>query len=159
MIVVLEYLWWGVSIGGRHYTGEIRYQGQKVELMRRMSLREAKEYGEREERAWLRLQRETNKFDTLAQLERAAVKWCKANVPDPWLLQEYSDCNPERPIAATGFYRERLPRLRKVAKLWSKVPNSEREGPTWDRFYRMFYHLIEAPNEKGALIAQRSNGV
>lgn len=129
-IVALRHLWWGVSIGGRHYTGEICHGERTIELERRLSVREAKELAEREGRMWLRLERTTNKFDSLEQLERAAVRWCEANLSDPWLLQEYTDCNPERPIAGAGYIKERIPLLRTLARAWAKVPNSGRTSET-----------------------------
>ena len=122
-IVKLDYLDWSVCAGGRHYTGSVVISEpfRRIELERSLSLREAKELSETQERLWMCHERTTNKFDTLAQLENAAAKWCEKNLGPDWLLQEHGNYGPLRPIAAGGRYKAILPKLRALAKRWDKV--------------------------------------
>lgn len=94
--VRLDSLWWGVSAGGKHYTGHVYFSDRRnrVEIERELSLKEAKElwaeYDDagRTERYWqMGLRRKTNRFDTKADLERAALKWCEANLTGDWILK------------------------------------------------------------------------
>ena len=127
----LDHLWWGVSIGGRHYTGtvitEISGERKRVELERKLSLREAKEIGETEGRMWIhRISRVTNKFDTMKQLDRHALKWCAANLPRPWVLMENDHWNPNRIVGASDWDGKYIAKLNKIAASWDKVPNWQR---------------------------------
>lgn len=142
-IVALESLWWGVSIGGRHYTGEIKANGHTIELTRRLSGKESKESHGREGRLWLKRETETNKFETREDLEKAAVKWCRKHLSSDWLLIEHDIHNPHRPIAARGRFRNRLPVMTELAAAWDKVPDSKREGKLWDAFYTTWGLLIK----------------
>lgn len=142
-IACLTHLWWGVSIGGRHYTGDIRHGETKIEMIRKLSGREAKQYAEEENRLWARRQRETTKFETLKSLERCAVKWCKANLKSPWLLLENDEHNPNRAIAGDGEITERISVINELAEEWRKVPNHLREGKLWDTVYAAWDELLE----------------
>lgn len=124
----LDYLWWGVCIGGKHYTGQIKLRDpyRTVEMVRTRSAKEAKEMAEREGRMWLARERETNKFDSLKQLERVAAKWCEANLGDNWVLL-YDAHNPSIAIAGKGWVKGRLKTMTKLGKAWDKVPNHKRD--------------------------------
>jgi hypothetical protein len=143
-VVELHSLWWGVCAGGRHYTGEVRVKGgSTVELRRKLSLKEAKELGETEGRMWLnRLQRDTNKFDSMEQLERHALKWCKENVEGDFLLLQDA-LNPSRVTAGRGPITERIPVMNQLAEAWDKVPNWERQGEVWKETYKAWDSLLK----------------
>lgn len=145
-IAVLDYLWWGVAIGGRHYTGSVKARGKTVELIRKLSRREAKELSEREGRMWLRHQTETNKFEDFKSMARHATRWCEQNMGADWLLQEHSDLNPERVIATAGYFKPRKRLLQKLALAWGKVPDSQRKGELWDQVYATYDALILPPS-------------
>lgn len=148
-IATLKHLWWGVSIGGRHYTGYIRHGfDTKAELTRRLSAKEAKQYAEEMGRLWLARQRVTNKFETLESLERAAVKWCKENLKSPWLLLENDALNPNRAIAGEGWIVDRIPVINELAAAWEKVPNRLREGTLWDSVYRAWDAALKPEKPK-----------
>lgn len=144
-VAELNQLWWGVCIGGRHYTGDIRYgrQRMKVEMMRKLSAREAKEYAQREDRMWLARERETNKFETLRQLERHASRWCETNLGEQWVLL-YDEHNPSPVIAGNGWIVQRIKMMNKLAKLWAEVPNSRRDfdQPEIKQLYRAWDALM-----------------
>lgn len=140
-----KYLWWGVCIGGRHYTGKVHWrEGDEFkthELERRLSLREAKEISGEKEILWKHHDRVTVNFDSLEQLERAAIKWVEKNATVPnWLLIHNDYWNPNRPIAAAGLYKKRVKSMRAFADFWAKVDDSKREIPeVWDATYNAWY--------------------
>lgn len=142
-IACLDWLWWGVCIGGRHYTGHIHFENQRIELERRLTLREAKEMSETQERLWRYChERTTNKFDDWDQMARHARKWCRANLGEHWLLLERNKHNPNKVIAAHGPIKERARYINDLAILWDKVPNSQREGVLWDQAYKLWRKLL-----------------
>jgi hypothetical protein len=144
-IYSLETLWWGVSIGGKHYTGHIDWRDSKGEfhrheLERKLSLRQAKELDpDAGERYWKwGVKRVTNRFDTREQLERFAAKWvedhaAKEGLTD-WLLIENDSRNPNRPIAGNGYIVDRFPIMRKMAKMWDKTDNATRNALTKEQW-------------------------
>ena len=150
-VAELNHLWWGVCIGGRHYTGDIRHgrPRTKVEMIRKLSAREAKEHAEREGRMWLARERETNKFDTLKQLERHAARWCADNLGEQWVLL-YDEGNPSIVIAGKGWIVTRIKTMNKLAKAWDKVPNSQRDfnHPSIKQLYRAWNTLLQEPNDQ-----------
>lgn len=141
-VAALTHLWWGVSIGGKHYTGEIHYDGPTVELTRKLGLKEAKQMAEDEDRLWLPLERETNRFNTLKQLERYATKWCEKNLGDEWLLIHVDSHNPHRPIAGKGKIVPVLPAMTEVAEFWDKLTDTQREV-VWDEIYTIWRNLLK----------------
>ena len=150
----LDVLWWGVSAGGRHYTGEICWQDasyHKHEVERHLTLREAKALGDTQFILWTeRFSRTTNRFDSLEQLERAAARWVRKNAAVPnWLLIKHDGHNPNRPIAAKGWYVQRLPAMRALAKAWDKVPDGVRQSnrELWDAVYETWRKLMEPPDK------------
>jgi hypothetical protein len=148
----LQVLWWGVSIGGKHFTGDIVLHGpfRKVEMIRKLGRAEAKELSEREGRLWLSRQTETNKFDTLKQLERHAAKWCAANLGLSWVLFDGDRRNPSRVVASHGWIKDRAPAMNKLARMWGKVPNSKRDfkHPTVKKIYELWEAQFKEPNAK-----------
>lgn len=155
-IYSLDTLWWGVSIGGRHYTGNVRWEEgngyPSHELECRLSLREAKELGNTQVILWTdRVNRTTNRFDTREQLERAATKWvtdhaAKSGVKN-WLLIDNNRHNPNRPIAAAGWYKSRVKPMKKLAEMWDKVPDHIRlsDEELWNKVYNAWYALLTPP--------------
>ncbi len=165
-IYTLDSLWWGISIGGRHYTGHVSWTDKRRkkdgsdyhrhEIERSLSLREAKElWAERREpgdteRYWkMGLARETNRFETKEALERAAAKWVTAHCKHPnWLLINNNHINPNRPIAARGWYEDRVELMTDLAAKWDKVPDHQRltngreTTPLWDSVYQLWYLLL-----------------
>ncbi len=148
----LESLWWGVSIGGRHYTGKIHWydsdnEYQTAEIERPLSLKEAKLLDpDRGEGHW-RLGgvfRKTNRFDTKDQLERAATKWVKGHTKAPiWMLIDHDIHNPNRVIGSSGWHSERVDQMDKVAAVWNKLDNRTREDKKlWDVTYKAWRWLI-----------------
>jgi hypothetical protein len=124
--VDLDYLWWGVSIGGRHYTANLIIRGEpdrRVEMIRKLSAKEAKAYAEEQGLLWLARQRETNKFETLKQLERHALRWCEANLGENWLLLKGEHWNPSFVVGAKGWIEKRVKLLNTVASIWDKTPD------------------------------------
>jgi hypothetical protein len=123
--VSLDSLWWGVSAGGRHYTGHLYFSDhrERVELERELTLSEAKDLWaeqrspEDTERYWnYGLARKTNRFDTSADLERAAVKWCEANIKGDWILKD------DRRVLGTNCVNPvRVRMLNLIAEKWNKA--------------------------------------
>lgn len=147
----LDVLWWGVSIGGRHYTGDIVINNpfRKVEMIRRLGRAEAKSLSEREGRLWLARQTETNKFDTLKQLERHASRWCAANLGENWVLFDGAEHNPSRVISSHGWIKANVPTMNRLARMWAKVPNSKRDfdHPTIQKLYAFWEAQFKEPNK------------
>ena len=142
-IVALKHLWWGVSIGGKHYTGEIvRYPEPTVELTRKLSRKEAKVLAKQDGCPIWPL--EINRFDSLEQLERYAAKWCKENLGDDWLLLEYDWNNPNRAIAGQGYYKKVMPGINELARWWWLLTDSQREQ-IWSIIYKVWADLLKKP--------------
>ena len=139
----LDHLWWGVSIGGRHYTGEVTIDDVTTEMIRKLSLKEAKEYADEKGLLWLRKQRETNEFETLESLERHALKFCEKEFKDEpeWALFEYDYWNPRRLIGGKGYIVDRKDTINAVAKAWDKVRDhcSEEE---WNAYTEAWKTLV-----------------
>lgn len=156
----LDTLWWGISVGGRHYTGNVRWTDKEGhyqchELERKLSLREAKELDDTQLINWHGgYGRTTNRFDTEKQLERYAARWVEGEAKrsgfNHWLLIENDRHNPNRPIAAAGWYITRMTPMRELAKMWDKVPNGVRENnrEVWDLVYDLWRQILTPPNEK-----------
>ena len=127
-IIELQYLDWS-QCGGRHIVGEVVFHNpyRKVEIERRLTLREAKELGQTQEILWQhRHTRATNKFDTLEQLEKAAIKWCEQNLPNnDWLIQLNNSRGPHRPVGAKGKFKRVFKKLETLAKRWDKVRDNQ----------------------------------
>lgn len=139
-IAALEYLWWGVSAGGRHYTGEVHHPDGTVEMIRKLSRKEAKQLAEEDEsRFW---GTETNRFETLADLEAAALKWCEKNLGDTWILLHHDGLNPNHVIGGKGYTKERLDKIERYQKWWWSLPEATRER-RWDRAYKIWDKLLQ----------------
>ena len=150
----LDTLWWGISIGGRHYTGKIKYnlgnEYKIVEIERKLSRKEAKQYSNEEERYWLKWSLETCKFEKLEDLERRATQYCKENFADNWLLVDNDWHNPNRVIAANGIYLNIVPALNELYEYYRKLSNIQIED-NWDKIYGRFNEImsrIKKVNEK-----------
>lgn len=146
--VSLDYLWWGVSIGGRHYTGKVIVRGEPdrhVEMIRKLSAKEAKEYAEEKGLLWLKRQWETNQFETLQQLERHALRWCEANLGENWLLLRGDHWNPHFVVGAKGWVKERVKDLNKLAKTWDETPDRLRDfdSPAIKKIYEDWNNLTK----------------
>lgn len=179
-IYSLDSLWWGVSLGGHHYTGHVNWSEKRRakdgssykrhELERRLTLREAKELwseqrepGQTEQYWKMGLARETNRFETKADLERAAVKWVTHHCRYPnWLLIDNDWINPRRPISAQGWYKDRVPMMAELAARWDKVPNYQRlvngHEPTeiWNSVYRLWYLLLTPGDDITAEVVKQA---
>ena len=146
-VAELNHLWWGVSIGGKHYTGNVilNYPHRCVEMTRTLSAREAKEMAEQEGRLWLARERTTNKFDSLKQLERFAARWCEANLGENWVLLAGDRLNPCVAIAGKGWVRANLKSMTRLGKAWDKVPDSQRDfdNPAIKNLYRVWKSLFQ----------------
>jgi hypothetical protein len=146
-IVALRYQWWGVCIGGKHYTGSIlQRDGPTIELTRRLSQREAKALAENDERLWLSRETTTNRFNSLSQLERIALRWCRSNLGDQWLLQRVDFNGPYLPIGGRGFIEERIPSLTNLAVWWDAVPDHRRTDAVMDKAYDAWETLTKSPS-------------
>ncbi len=156
VVYCLDVLWWGISIGGHHYTGKITYydaagKWHSHELERDLSLKDAKLLDpDSAERRW-RLGgvfRKSNRFETRPQLDRWAARWVKADAlkcgASTWLLIEHDTCNPRRPIASQGWDKNRLKLMTDIAEMWDKVPNWARTGmpSLWDAVYGTWGQLV-----------------
>jgi hypothetical protein len=150
----LDVLWWGVCVGGKHYTGKViwhrdaPHESVYHELRRRLSLREAKELGETQERLWVhRVERDTNKFDNQGQIDRAALRWCKEHMPEPWALFEHDEHNPHRLIGTSAAWLlERQKVINDFAETWRKTSDRVREEKTvWDKSYALWRKLLTPP--------------
>lgn len=137
VIAALEYLWWGISIDGHHYTGEIHHPDGTHELIRKLSRKEAKFLSEIEDsRFW---PKETNKYESLKDLEKAALKWCEENLGLKWILLHHNVNNPNHVVGGKGFTKKRLKELEEFQKWWWGLSETERkerwkEGyDTWDK--------------------------
>jgi hypothetical protein len=147
-IVALSHLDWSVCIGGSHITGKIvRRDHPDVELTRTLSRTERKEHQEKEGRYGFNFpeERTTNKFTSIAQLEKAALKWCNKHLGEEWLLQHNTTLNPEMPIGGKGWVVDRLTALETLAKLWDDIPNAQRDGTVWKAAYGLYDLLTKPP--------------
>lgn len=158
-IYALDSLWWGVSVGGRHYTGMLKWYSpdgafHRHELERKLTLKEAKELGDTQVILWTsRFSRVTNRFDSLDQLCRAAARFVEDEVVKTngaiknWILIDNDIYNPNRPIAAAGWLKPRMGDMRKLAKEWDKVSNYIRENDKelWDAVYEAWDTLLTPP--------------
>lgn len=100
MIVVrLDALDWAIG-GGSHHTGHLYFSDNRprVEMERDLSLSEAKDLWadrqgpEHTERWWnAGIARRTNRFETSADLQRAATKWCEDNITGDYVLKDDSN--------------------------------------------------------------------
>jgi hypothetical protein len=136
-IAALEYLWWGVSIGGHHYTGEVHHPDGTEEMIRKLSRKEAKELSELEDSLFW--PKETNRFETLADLEAAALKWCEKNLGDTWLLLHHNSYNPNHVIGGKGYTKKHLAGIEAYQKWWWSLSEADREkiwkvgSDTWEK--------------------------
>lgn len=141
----LDTLWWGVSIGGRHYTGKIKYRNNGeykfVEVDRELSRKEAKQYAQEQDILWARICLQTNKFETLENLERRAAQWCEENFGDNWLLMDNDWYNPNKVIAAKGKYLKIVPALKELYEYYKKLTDIEIED-NWDKIYGKFNKIM-----------------
>ncbi len=161
-VYTLDVLWWGVSIGGKHYTatidwseGERKTDGSNYhhhELERTLSLKDAKLLDpDAGERYWISgIRRKTNRFDTREQLERWATKWVQADAKrrgeTTWLLIEHDAHNPHRPVSSQGWDKDRLKLMTDIAATWDKTTNAQRGNKViWDRTYALWNALIARP--------------
>lgn len=167
----LDTLDWS-GFGGRHYVGKIGWEdGADLggdgsyhyhEIERSLSLKEAKAlYAEScpddpdtGARYWkLGLARKTNRFETREDLERVAGQWVREHCKlANWLLIDNGYPNPNRPIAAHGWYGEvhRWNAMKDLAAIWDKVPNHLRDwskDPT-KSIYSAWHLLLTPPKPK-----------
>lgn len=157
-IYTLDLLDWSVCIGGHHVTGHISWHDgephrrdgsnyHRHELERRLSWKEAKALGETEDILWRHDHaRVTNRFETRESIERAAIKWVKANANPkrPWLLQYNSTCNPERVLAGNGYSKDRLKHLNDLHDAWDKASDGLRGRDDFrEPVYDLYNQLIK----------------
>ncbi len=166
-VYTLDPLWWGISIGGRHYTATIHWSEgpfksdgsnyRHHELERDLSLRDAKlldpEDGPERWQFGGRF-RKSNRFETRAQLDRWAARWIEADAKrrgeSTWLLLEHDSCNPRRAVAAQGWDKARLKLVNDLAEVWDKVPDWAREGELLDAVYSIYALLVSSPDKMPA---------
>ena len=117
MIVALKYLDCSEYFSIKYFIGYIiiTESNKQIELKRDVSLEEAKELGEHQEILWNHQDRTTNKFNTLEQLEYAAIQWCKYNLGEDWILQEKNSRAPHRPIGVSEKYKDIFEKLKNVS--------------------------------------------
>ena len=130
----LRTLWWGVCIGGTHYTGEIHIGDRIIELTRSLSRKESKELAEKDGRWWLAAETSTNRFNSSEQLQRVACEWCEKNLGKDWILLSRDAHNPRVPIGARGRYLRLIPKLSRIAIRWDKLSDAQREKQ-WNKVY------------------------
>ena len=145
--IALNSLWWGVCIGGRHYTGSLKWDDEETktyhsyELERKLSLKEAKQYAEEMGITWGPVQRISNKFESLPDLENQAIKYCEEKFGDNWILFEHDTLNPNRVIAAKGWIEDRVEELTELYNKWDNLNDNERDEQ-WVEVYNKFDKLI-----------------
>lgn len=135
--VGLDYLDWS-GHGGHHCQGHLVFgDGRpRVELERTLTLCEAKAMGQTQEILWQRSHsRRTTKFETRADLERAATQWCRTNLTGAWLLKNHSHYGIYRIIASHNVDPARVRFLALIEQQWDRLENWERDNATMDRFY------------------------
>lgn len=143
IVVGLRNFWWGVSVGRKHYTGEIiRPWESPVELTRKLSKREFKELSVVDGKLWGKPDTETNRFLSLAHLQRYAINWCIDNLGDEWLLQDYDCYGPYRPITCKGKIKRNFNALALLANRWESTPDSERSNKAIDLAWLEWKDLV-----------------
>ncbi len=167
-VYTLDVLDWSAAIGGRHLTAKLHWEEgphqsngshyHHHELERDLSLKDAKlldpDMGDRYWRLGGTF-RKSNRFETMAQLERHATRWVKADAErrkeSVWLLIDNDHSNPNRPIAAQGWDKDRLALMTDLAEVWDKTPNHLRDfGSTGVKaIYLAWKALILAPDSLG----------
>lgn len=147
-VIGLEYLWWGVCIGGRHYTGYLKFYDEKgfnqIEVERKLSLKESKQYAEEQNMLWhKKLSRITNKFETRDSLEYHSLQWCEKNLKGDWLLLNGDMHNPSRAIGGKGWITERIPLINKITEIWDAIPESKRTDEIYNETYNLWKSILE----------------
>jgi hypothetical protein len=155
-IAELTDMWWGVCVGGRHYTGHlsiINFECQRhpqfpkrIELERRLGRGEAKRMHEKDGFQWLRYPTMTNKFNSFDHLVRYAKRWCEQNLGDEWLLIRDDWYNPNEVLDAKGPMKEKIAALNALSEEWSVIQKTGKDNnkKIWDRYYKKWDKLIKS---------------
>ena len=145
---------WSACIDGEHLTCKIEFEKEskteEVELERPISVKEADYLAKKEGLpGWYSKQpRISNKFNTYAEVEKYATKWCKDHAKDKtdWILIYNDYHNPNVPIAGGGNIVNNFPVMKELAEQWDKVSNAQREEPEpWNSVYKAWKALCEIP--------------
>lgn len=158
LIAELDYLNWGVCIGGRHFTGHITVNTfdhsrhpdfpERIEIERRISRNEAKQWAEECGRLWAKWETKTNRFNTLEHLVRYATRWCNEHLGGDWMLIDDNWYNPNEVFAAKGSMEAKISVLNAFAEKWRKVPDYERTDSTFNKWYNEWYKLLGVDRKK-----------
>lgn len=152
--VELDIMWWGVCLGGRHYSGHLTVEDSnhrkhpnflnRIEIERKLSRGEAKRMHERHERLWLNRQTITNQFNSREHLARYATRWCRQHLGnDDWIVIEDNWYNPNQVYAAKGRLESKVVLLNDFYKKYKEIPNHVlEEKKTWNKIYKTWYKLL-----------------
>lgn len=136
----LDYLDWSCH-GGHHLTAHLTFEDrERVELDRPISVSESKVlYPDHSDRVYLMPHfRRTNRFESLASLDGAALRWCEANVEGDYILLNHDRSDLRRVIGARGVSIVRVRTLNLIEEQWNRLTNPERDRTTMDTIYAMW---------------------
>lgn len=148
-IVTLEVLYWGMSIGGEHYSGRIKgYRDGKytpMDVTCKLSAKQAKELNKKDESRGYSMHRpgdESKRFWDEVTLERHAVAIYKKAFPDAIALNVggWSTCNAQRVLDGPEWF------MKATNAIWqSDVKCGGYEGNTKkaESNYRKYQKLVQ----------------
>jgi len=138
-LAALDSLTWE-GHGGHHWMGKIHHPDGTHELIRKLSRSEAKALSyDEDSRFW---PKETERYETEADLEWAALKWCEKNLGQVWLLLDNDVDNPNPVIGSKGYSEHQIDRINNYEKWWWEQTESYREA-NWKQGYRIWRKLLE----------------
>jgi hypothetical protein len=102
MLVYLEVTTWrGMSIGAIHYYGRLRVGDKTIDVMRKVTAAAVKELNRRDGGGYdWQVGEETSRWNSKLALERAAIRWFKANysIEDSMLIKGLSGIFEPQPV-------------------------------------------------------------
>ena len=164
-IVTLRITWWGVSLGGTHFTGEIRGadgiepHGKSFEIQRPMTGKEAKALNKKDETrgGGFRWKPGTvsGRFDTEEQLIAVARKQWRGAFPQAEVLQrgDHAVGDPQEVLEGPSWFKERANLLHRVRNMGGGYEGNEALATACFRAYRVIVKLL---NEGKRLPAYQS---
>ena len=158
LIVSVEYLWWGVSIGGEHYTMDmvgttIDGEWKKIELDHELSTKEIIHLNKKEKSYGAGYEKgdRSTRFETPEQGYAVAMSEYKKHFPDAVVLRTGSSavCDPKRVLDAPEWFKTAT---NKLAQKFIDIDGYEGDDAEADKIYRKYTKLTDK------LIEEYENG-
>lgn len=149
-IVNLEIISWAFSLGGKHFTGQIKgFRSEKdfhsVEVKHRLTAKEAKALNKKDSACGYSLQKPgdwSNRFETLDGLRRAAISLYKREFPKAIVLLEGNGGIADAQPCLDGPTRFREA-VNKIVAAKKQCGGYERNPKTMEALYLRYRKLVK----------------